>query len=726
MKRYCSLILILVLLLFSLTACRNKSDAAPNPDVSSGNTQTDISSDSSDDNTVSPGQTTPYRDDSSSGNNDSGSTGAIDESNTLPEVTFDVTASDMFTKRDRKTEYDDSAVRILLNGTSATATSDKVQISDNNITITEEDTYVLSGTLDDGTVVVDVDHSAKIHLIFDGININSSNSAALLILSADKVTVTLASEDNTLSNSGYFAPVDALNVNAAIYSKEDLSLNGSGSLTISSPAGHGISCKDDLVLAGGTYTVTAANHGLDANDSIRLTASTLSIEAGKDGIHAENTDDTSLGFIYIADGTYNINANDDGISAGAYLQIEDGTFDITTTAAASSADASGKGLKSVNSMQISAGSFAISSYDDSIHSNTDIIINGGTYRLSSQDDGIHADASLTVNDGDINITESYEGLEALNLTVNGGNIRLIASDDGLNAAGGNDGSGFGGRGNDNFGSRGGADGFNGNLPKDFEDWFNGGQPDNNSAPNPFDGSGINQTGFRSTSSSDGRAGGRGQSPQDKGNMNMPNIPNMPEGGFGDGNFGGFGGNFNPDDFGGGNFGGGNFGGGDFGGGNFGGGNFGGGGFPGGMGNSDGSVTISGGTLYIQASGDGIDANGTLIITGGDITICGPNRGDTASLDYDLTGTISGATFIATGATGMAQTLSSSEQGIITANVGNQNAGTTITLTDSKGNVLLTQTPELAYSLVILSSPDLVSGERYTLTYGTTTKTITAD
>ena len=701
MKRYCSLILILVLLLFSLTACRNKSDAAPNPDVSSGNTQTDISGDSSDDNTVSPGQTTPYRDDSSSGNNNSDSTDTSNEDNTLPEVTFDATASDMFTKRDRKTEYDDSAVRILLNGTSATATSDNVQISDNNITITEEDTYVLSGTLDDGTVVVDADDSAKIHLIFDGININSSNSAALLILSADKVTVTLASDKNSLSNSGYFAPVDALNVNAALYSKEDLSLNGSGSLTINSPAGHGISCKDDLVLAGGTYTVTAANHGLDANDSIRLTASTLSIEAGTDGIHAENTDDTSLGFIYIADGTYNINANDDGISAGAYLQIEDGTFDITTTAVASSADASGKGLKSVNSMQISAGSFTISSYDDSIHSNTDIIINGGTYRLSSQDDGIHADASLTVNDGDINITESYEGLEALNLTVNGGNIRLIASDDGLNAAGGNDGSGFGGRGNW------------------FSDWFNGGQPDNNSAPNPFDGSGINQTGFRSTSSSDGRAGGRGQSPQDKGNMNMP-----------EGGFDGFGGNFSPDDlpdnFGGGNFGGGDFGGGNFGGGDFGGGNFGGGGFPGGMGNSDGSVTICGGTLYIQASGDGIDANGTLIITGGDITICGPNRGDTASLDYDLTGTISGATFIATGGNMMAQSLSSTTQGVISVNFGNQNAGTTITLTDSKGNVLLTQTPELAYSLVILSSPDLVSGERYTLTYGTTTKTITAD
>ena len=173
------------------------------------------------------------------------------------------------------------------------------------------------------------------------------------------------------------------------------------------------------------------------------------------------------------------------------------------------------------------------------------------------------------------------------------------------------------------------------------------------------------------------------------------MQNRPDKGFG----GGFGNNF-----------GGGFGGGEF----------------GGMGTSNGSITITGGDLYIQASGDGIDANGSLTITGGNITICGPNRGDTASLDYDTTANISGATFIATGASGMAQTLSSSKQGVLTINIGNQNAGTTITLSDSDGNLLLTQTPELPYSLVILSSPDLVSGETYTLTYGTTTKTITAD
>lgn len=644
MKRTLSLTLIVLLLLAAFTACGNGTD----PGISHGNPQEDASPGDFDSNSTAPEQTTPSTDGTSES-----------ENITLPEADFSATASDMFTKRDKKTDYDDTAVRIQLNGNSATANSDSVQISDSTITITEEDTYILSGNLNDGCVVVNADSSAKIHLVLDGVDINSNSSAAILVLSADKVIVTLASNHNSLSNNGTFTAIDDINVNAALYSKDDLSLNGSGSLTITSPAGHGISCKDDLVLAGGTYTITAGNHGLDANDSIRLTASTISIEAGKDGIHAENADDASLGFVYIADGTYKIHANDDGISAGAYLQIEEGSFDITTESVSSSSDSSGKGIKSTNSMQISTGSFTVNSFDDSIHSNADIIINGGTYKLISKDDGIHADATLTVNNGDINITESYEGLEALDLVINGGNIRLIASDDGLNAAGGNDASGFGGRGGDNFG------GFKGgNRPEknkgDFENLPSDVMPD------------------------------RG-------------MQNRPNGGFDDGGFGNnFGGGFG-DNFGG---------------------AFGGGAF-GGMGSSNGSISITGGNLYIQASGDSIDANGSLTITGGNITLCGPNRGDTASLDYDTTATISEATFIATGATGMAQTLSSSEQGIITINVGNQNAGTTLTLTDSKGKVLLTATPELPYSLVILSSPDLKSGETYTLTYGTTTKTITA-
>ena len=134
-------------------------------------------------------------------------------------------------------------------------------------------------------------------------------------------------------------------------------------------------------------------------------------------------------------------------------------------------------------------------------------------------------------------------------------------------------------------------------------------------------------------------------------------------------------------------------------------------------NSNGSIKISGGKLYIKAYGDGIDANGTIEITGGHITVVGPTRGDTATLDYDKTATISGGTFIGTGALGMAQTFSESSHGVIALNVGNQTAGTEITLKNSQGETILTYAPELDFAVVILSSPDLVKGETYSITVG---------
>lgn len=556
--------------------------------------------------------------------------------------------TDVFTERDYKTDYDESgSVLIQLNGSTAAATSDSVRISGTTITITEDAVYRISGTLDDGMIIVNVPDTAKLQLVFDGVSIHSETSAPLYILEADKVFVTLADgTENTLSNGGTFIAIDDNNIDSVIFSKQDLTLNGSGSLTVTSPAGHGIVSNDDLVITGGTYTITSASHGLKANDSVRITGETaVTIDAGKDGIHAENSDDASLGFVYISNGTMNIEAEGDGISAGAYMQIEDGTFQIlagggsengshessdswggfrggsrgggqpgqslSATTTADDSSTSMKGLKSTGNLWITNGRFTVDSADDAVHSNASIAVNGGIFEIASGDDAFHADETLTITAGTINITESYEGLEALHVSVQGGDITLVASDDGLNAAGGTDSSGL----------TGGRDGMFGGGP----------------------------------------------------------------GGMGGGPGGG-----------------------------------------GGMSSSNGSITISGGTLHIQASGDGIDANGSLTISGGYTVVVGPTQGDTATLDYDTTAVITGGTFIGTGASGMAQTFSDQEQGVVSVNVGNQAAGTTVTLADQSGNTLITYTPELSFAVVILSSPDLVSGETYTMTVGSISREFEAN
>jgi len=555
--------------------------------------------------------------------------------------------SEMFSNLDFEVGYDESTSAIIqLAGDTAASSSNAVKISGSTVTITDEGTYILSGSLKDGMIIVNAGKTDKLQLVLNNASINSATSAPIYILQADKVLVTLAPNSvNTLSNGGTFTAIDENNIDAVIFSREDLTLNGSGSLTITSPAGHGIVSKDELTLTSGTYLITSASHGLAGKDNVCIANAAVNITSGKDGIHAENTNDATLGYVYIQSGTFNITAEGDGIEASAQIQIDDGTFGIVsgggsanaekkasdfmggfmggggrpgrgqgnsfdsgntangaTTANTADDSVSSKGIKAIGNLTVRGGSFTINAADDAVHSNASIAISGGAFQIATGDDGFHADETVSISSGTINITESYEGLEGLHVEVSGGDITLYADDDGINAAGGKDQSGTGGMfGNDKFGP------------------------------------------------------GRG-----------------------------------------------------------------------GSSSSNGSITISGGKLYINASGDGLDANGTLTVSGGYTVVCGPTVGDTATLDYDVSGVITDGTFIGTGASGMAQSFSDSEQGVIAIRVGNQSAGTAISLTDSDGNTVISSyTPELNFAVVILSSPDIVKGGTYKLTVGSASNEFTA-
>lgn len=232
--------------------------------------------------------------------------------NTVEETTATTAQRDeMFTERDLDPSYDEeNSVRITLNGASAEADSDSVQISEGIVTISAEGTYIISGTLDEGQIVVRVQDSEKVQLVLDEATIQCADSAALYVAEGDKVFVTLADgTENALINGGTFADEQDESIDGALFSRQDLTINGSGTLHITSSTGHGIVCNDDLVLTGGTISVSSASHGLKANDSVRMTGTlTLSVDAGKDGIHAENDEDDSLGFVYIEQGTLSLEA----------------------------------------------------------------------------------------------------------------------------------------------------------------------------------------------------------------------------------------------------------------------------------------------------------------------------------------------------------------------------------------------------------------------------------
>lgn len=427
---------------------------------------------------------------SSTGNVVSSETEVNAEETVAQSETGTFSSTDMFTERDLAGTYEESgAVYVTLSDDGITGETAGVAINGQTMTITAEGTYIFSGTLSEGQIVVDADN-AKVQIVFDNVDITCASSAAVYVKSAEKVFVTLAEgSQNTLRNTDEYVAIDDNNIDAVIFAKSDLTLNGTGSLTIVSAEGHGIVSKDDLKITGGTYDITAAGHALSGKDSVRIADGTFILTAEKDGIHAENADDEEKGYIYIADGDFAITSDGDGMDASNIVQIEDGTFDITAGGGAANSqkthesdmpgggmsqnierpdgesmppmgekpdgenmpqdtttDESGtstKGIKAGGGMYLNGGTYQIDSADDSIHSNANITIADGTYTLATGDDGVHADDALTVNGGTITVTESYEGLEGLTVTINDGTIDITARDDGVNAAGGTDQSGFG-------------------------------------------------------------------------------------------------------------------------------------------------------------------------------------------------------------------------------------------------------------------------------------------
>ncbi len=354
------------------------------------------------------------------------------------------------TDRDKNTAWIESDTRITLDNSSISVSGTGATSNGKVVTITKEGTYVISGTISDGQIVIAATNSDKVHLVLNGADITNKTGAPIYSSQCDKLIITLAEGTKNVLTDGssnfQYANTEE-EPNAALFSKDDLTINGTGSLIVNAGFKNGICSKDDLLIVSGDISVNAANHGIRGNDSVTILNGNIDIVAVNDGIQTNNTEDTSLGWILIENGTVTITAGHDGIQADTQVSISDGEFSITTGENSSSSTDSDsyKCIKSTTDIIITGGSFVIDSEDDGVHANGNIKIDGGTFTISSGDDGIHADGNLTVNSGTIKIAEAYEGLEAAKLAINGGAINIVSSDDALNAAGGKDQSGGGGR-----------------------------------------------------------------------------------------------------------------------------------------------------------------------------------------------------------------------------------------------------------------------------------------
>ena len=332
-------------------------------------------------------------------------------------------SSELFTKRDLEQSVN-------------TSNATKYNVSDGeNINITSEGVYVISGTAKNVTIYVEAGDLDKVQIVLENISITNETMPAIYVKTADKVFVT-SNGSNSLKVTGTFAKDDSNNLNAVVFSKQDITFNGTGTLNIESTQ-NGITGKDDVKITGGTYNIKSVAVAIRANDSIRIADGNLTINAGTDGLHAENSSDDTKGYVFIAKGNINIEATDDCIHGGSVVQIDEGTIALNGA----------EGIEGTY-VQINGSTININATGDGINAGSKsesykvtIEITGGNLTIVMADgdtDGIDSNGDLIVSGGTINVTGNstfdYDGTATFTggtIIVNGAQVDVIPKEGGI-------------------------------------------------------------------------------------------------------------------------------------------------------------------------------------------------------------------------------------------------------------------------------------------------------
>ena len=617
---------------------------------------------------------------------------------------------------------------ITFSGDSISVTGDGATVDGTTVTVTSARTYRISGTLNDGQLIVDTDDEEDVILILGGASITCSDSAPIYVVNASDTVITLAAgtENYVTDGDTYTYATGTDEPDAAIFSNDDLVFNGTGSLTVNANFNHGISSSDDLDINGGNITVNAVNHGIRGKDSVVMLDGTVTVTAGGDGIQSDNDEDTDKGYVTIEGGTLDITADSDGIQAETTLTISGG--DITISA-------DSKGLKAgvnitIEAATVDTASVDVDSTDDAINCNGTITISGGDITLATDDDAIHADSTIEITGGDIDITTCYEGIEGPDISIDDATISIVSDNDGisgssddgssavvsisggtvtidagtdgiqseaeLNISGGTVDITTGGGNSASLGSDVSAKG----LKADGDIVVTAGTITIDSADDAIhadDTVTISGGDITITSGDDG-IHAENSIAIDGGEIDITKsyegiesiVVTVSDGtihlvssddgiNIAGGNSGGNGMSADPNAY----------------------------------------FELSGGYIWMNAQGDGCDSNGSVYMSGGTMIVNGPTANMNGALDYNGTFEITGGYLLAVGSSGMAEsTSSSSTQETLFFYYGStQAAGTMVHIETEDGDEILTFVPVKAYQSVVLCSSELSIGTTYVVYSG---------
>ena len=573
------------------------------------------------------------------------------------------------------------ATIITLNGNSVDIDGDGARAQGSLVKIEKEGDYQLSGTLEDGQIIVEVDKETNVDLYLAGVNITNTTGAPLYMKQVNNVDIILVEGTENFITDGatYNLPEGEDEPDAAIFSKGDLEFKGTGSLTVTGNYDMAIHGKDDVEVKEGTYILTSVGDGLKGKDSVVISGGTFDIASGGDAIQANNEE--VPGYIDISGGDFTVVSQADGIKGIGDVTVSGGTFNL---------DCQKDGIQSDNNLIISGGNLTLKTQSDGLYAVCDLTVSGGNIDIFTAEGSANAPAHVEFGPGggpggpggfpgfpgwdDTAETTDEEGDSAKGLkadgsiTVSGGKITVDALDDAIHCAvtatieegaeltlsTGDDG-----------------------IHSDETLIINGGNLNILTSYEGLEGLYIQVHGGTTNlvASDDGinAAGGTGGG-----------FPPMGPGGP----FGGFGTVETIED-------------------------------------ATYYVQITDGVMTIDASGDGLDSNGALFVEGGEIYLSGPENSGNGALDYTTTGSVSGGKFMIAGSAGMAMNFdySSTQTVVMYRFESNLEGGTALTVKDGDTEIM-TFTPQKTFSTVLISFPEMEVGKEYTLIAGDETLTFT--